>query len=360
MRVILASLLFSLNAWGLTHTGELLVQRHGSDKIEVLKSSKTDLEKSGQYKFVAYNTIETTPAISEETTLEQWHHTHIQTMEAWRGLNTRTSLIVAVCDSGAQADHEDLTGRLLPGFNLVDNVSDNSTTTSHGTFVAGLIAANLNEYGVVGVAPFIKILPIRISNETGSTTMKLITDCIQMAADRGAKVINVSFTGVNHPAVGAAGEYAAKKGALLVYAAGNAGYYRPSASWPNFTHVLAVGATDQEDKRWKYYVNEDKHGGSNYGPFVDIMAPGFMLTSTTIYDGVTTMEKYRTGSGTSYAAPLVSAAAAIMFMRYPTLTPKEVETKLKRGADSMSRSNTLYGAGRLNIKRALTASRRLP
>jgi len=354
MPAFILTALLTLNAWANPHTGELLVQRVGSDKIEVISEDalRVAKAKAQQFKFIAYNTIETTPQLEDTGPLEQWHHATINSMEAWRRINAQSSLTVAVCDSGAQANHEDLAGRLLPGFNLVDNEPDNSTTTSHGTFVAGLIAANLNEQGVVGVAPFVKILPIRISNETGSTTMKLITDCIQKAADLGAKVINVSFTGVNHPAVGAAGEYAAKKGSLLVYAAGNAGLYRKRSDWPNFSHVLAVGATDRNDVRWKYYVDEDKRGGSNYGPFIDIMAPGHQLTSTTIYDDVTSFEKYRTGSGTSYAAPLVSAAAALVWLPWPKLAPKEVEAKLKRSALSMGRS-TLYGAGRLDVARAL-------
>lgn len=360
LKWILATLV-SLSAQAqVHHTGELLYRLKNQTKSQVLTAkTKQSLEalrqemlNSGDYEFVTYNTIETTPSVDGETDLSsQWHHSNIQTEVAWDLADANKKILVAVCDSGAQADHEDLVGNLLPGWNMVDGVSDNSTTTSHGTFVAGIIAAKLNSLGGVGLAPFVKILPMRISNETGSTTMKLITDCIQLAADRGAKVINVSFTGVQSPAVEAAGEYAAKKGALLVYAAGNRGMYRSSASYPDFKNVFAVGATDAQDARWKYWRAEDDWGGSNYGPFIDVMAPGHMLYSTTIYDAVSTA-KYRAGSGTSYAAPVVSGIAAMIYSVNPNFTPAQVQSILKRSADTMGRSS-YYGAGRVNAYRAL-------
>lgn len=354
--------LISLSAHAhIHHTGELLYRLKNQSKSQVLaannkqslESLRQEMLKSGQYEFVTYNTIETTPNDVEETDLSsQWHHSNVQTEAAWELANDDKKIIVAVCDSGAQADHEDLKGNLLPGHNMVDGVADNSTTTSHGTFVAGLIAAKLNSMGGVGLAPFVKILPLRISNETGSTSMKLITDCIQLAADRGAKVINVSFTGIESPAVEAAGKYAADKGALLVYAAGNRGLYRSLTSYPDYKNVFAVGATDSEDARWKYWRAEDDWGGSNYGPFIDIMAPGYMMYSTTIYDDVLLLAKYRTGSGTSYATPVVSGVAALVFSVNPKLTPSQVQSIITRSADSMGQSS-YYGAGRVNAYKAL-------
>lgn len=362
MKWILASLLsFSAQAH-IHNTGELLFRFKNQAKSQVLTAkSKAQLENmrqrmlaSGEYEFVTYNTIETTPreSASDAELANQWHHSNIRTEAAWDNANDRNQVIVAVCDSGAQADHEDLTGNLLSGWNMVDGVADNSTTTSHGTFVAGLIAAKLNSLGGVGLAPFVKILPLRISNATGSTSMKLITDCIQLAADRGAKVINVSFTGIESPAVEAAGNYAASKGALLVYAAGNRGLYRSLESYPDYKNVFAVGATNREDTRWKYWRAEDDWGGSNYGPFIDIMAPGHELFSTTIYSDALPDIKYRVGSGTSYATPVISGVAALVFSVNPNFTPAQVRSILTRSADSMG-STSYYGAGRVNAARAL-------
>ena len=321
------------------------------------KSSLNQLHKemlnSGLYEFVAPNTYETLPTDSnpEERTdvSNQWHHEKIHSVDAWGHSNLANRVVVAVCDSGAQPDHEDLAGQLLPGRNLVDDLNDNSITTSHGTFVAGLIAAKADAVGVAGVSPFVKILPLRISDANGGTSMDLILKCIKYAADAGAKVINVSFTGVNHPGVQEAGEYANQKGALLVYAAGNKGYYRGSNLYPDYKNVLVVGATSIDDTRWKWYIDAKNYGGSNYGPFIDLMAPGHDLYSTTIYapEG-----NYRTGSGTSYAAPLVSAVAALLFSINSNFTAQQVERFIIKSADNIGNS-AHFGAGRLNALRAV-------
>jgi thermitase len=362
LKWILATLVTSSAHAHIHHTGELLYRLKHQSKSQVLSAKKNiSLEglrqkmlASGKYDFVTYNTVEVTPneTASEAELAQQWHHTNIRTEAAWDNANERNDVIVAVCDSGAQADHEDLSGNLLAGWNMVDGVADNSTTTSHGTFVAGLIAAKLNSMGGVGLAPFVKILPMRISNETGSTSMKLITDCIQLAADRGAKVINVSFTGIESPAVEAAGDYAASKGALLVYAAGNRGLYRSLASYPDYKNVFAVGASNREDNRWRYWRAEDDWGGSNFGPFIDVMAPGHELYSTTIYSELLPDTKYRVGSGTSYAAPVVSGVAALVFSVNPNFTPSQVRSIITRSAESMG-STSYYGAGRVNAEKAL-------
>lgn len=353
------------------HTGELIYKLK-TDKsdwgIKTLRpSDKTNIEvlrkemlKSGLYEFVSYNTRESLPNLGERTDLSnQWHHEKIHTAQAWMLSNVSKKVIVAVCDSGVQPNHEDLSGQVLPGVNLITDTAENSITTSHGTFVAGLIAAKADSLGVVGVAPFVKILPLRISDELGGTSMDLILKCIKYGADAGAKVINVSFTGINNPGVEAAGQYARQKGALLVYAAGNQGFYRSTTTYPDFKNVLAVGASDESDSRWKWYIDQNNRGGSNYGPFVDLMAPGHMLYSTTVYDNATPeIDKYRTGSGTSYSAPLVSAVAALLFSVHPNITPNQVEKLLIQSADSMGSSN-YYGAGRVNAGKALEMARKI-
>lgn len=310
---------------------------------------------TGLYEFVAPNTRESTPLEDDQRTdvSNQWHHSKIQTLDAWGMVNLTNRVVVAVCDSGAQPDHEDLVGQLLPGRNLITDQDDSSITTSHGTFVAGVIAAKADAIGVAGVAPLVSILPLRISDERGSASMELILKCIRYAADAGAKVINVSFTGVNHPGVQEAGEYANRKGALLVYAAGNQGRFRSSTTYPDYKNVLAVGGTSSADTRWKWYIDSKNNGGSNYGVFIDIMAPAEDIYSTTTYapEG-----NYRTGSGTSYATPMVSAVAALLFSINPRFTPAQVERFILQSADSMG-SPSYYGAGRLNAFKAVERAR---
>lgn len=323
------------------------------DKSIGLEKLRLEMMATGAFKFIEYNTLENEDdeAPSEVEMDKQWHHNKIETELAWDLTRGTHQVIVAVCDSGAQASHEDLKDNVLPGWNLVENNSDPAPTTSHGTFVAGLIAAHTNGQGGAGVAPEVKILPLRISNSSGGTNMKLITDCIRMAADRGAKVINVSFTGIESRSVQEAGKYAHDKGALLVYAAGNQGKNRSVNSYPDYPNVLAVGGTNTSDKRWTYRKNIFFTGGSNYGQFIDIVAPGQNLYSTTIYSS-NTQSKYRTGSGTSYSAPIVAGVAALIFSINPNFTPKQVEKILLDSADNIG-SASVFGAGRVNAYEAV-------
>jgi subtilisin family serine protease len=323
------------------------------DKSIALEMLRLEMLATGAFKFIEYNTLEDLDdeAPSEVEMDKQWHHNKIETELAWDLTRGSHQVIVAVCDSGAQNSHEDLKNNVLPGWNLVENNSDPTPTTSHGTFVAGLIAAQTNGQGGAGVAPEVKILPLRISNSKGGTTMKLITDCIRMAADWGAKVINVSFTGIDSRSVQEAGKYAHDKGALLVYAAGNHGRYRSVSSYPDYPNVLAVGGTNTSDKRWFYRKNIFFTGGSNYGQFIDIVAPGHNLYSTAIYQSET-QPKYRSGSGTSYSAPIVSAVAALIYSINPSFSPKQVEKILLDSADNIG-SISVFGAGRVNAYEAV-------
>lgn len=328
-----------------------LSPRLGEDVLKLRES----MLRSKAFEYVVFNTVETEPEEGEEAQnidlSNQWHHDVIQSSNAWSYQAGSDDVVVAVCDSGIQATHEDLAGRVLPGWNLVGNNDDSSTSTNHGTHVAGLIGATLNDIGVAGVAPRVKLLPLRISDTKGSTTMKRITDCIMLAADRGAKVINVSFTGVNSEAVEAAGKYARSKGSVLVYSAGNHGRFRDSSSYPVFENVIAVGGTNRRDRRWTWRKFL-RSGGSNYGPFVDISAPGLELTSTAVYDvNNPDATKYRTGSGTSYSAPIVSGVAALIYSVNPRFTPQDVEDILLESADDIGVSG--LGAGRVNALKAV-------
>jgi subtilisin family serine protease len=336
-------------------TGSIAEVLKPSDKQTrrgTLEQLREDMLKTGAFKFVEFNTLESEASFPASDAEKQWHHRTISSDLAWDYTVGTNDVIVAVCDSGVQVDHEDMKGRVMPGWSLIENRADNTTTTAHGTFVGGLIAAHVgNELGGAGVASGVRILPLRISNSSGSTSMKLITDCIKMAADRGAKVINVSFTGIESQIVQEAGKYAADKGALLVYAAGNQGKNRSVKSYPDYTNVFAIGATNASDKRWTYRKGWFSSGGSNYGQFIDVVAPGHNLYSTNVYSKPTT-ERYRSGSGTSYAAPLAAAVAALVYSVNPKFTPKQVENIIVDSADKIGEAN-VYGAGRVNALAAV-------
>jgi subtilisin family serine protease len=123
--------------------------------------------------------------------------------------------------------------------------------------------------------------------------------------------------------------------------------------YPDHPHVLAVGATKSNDERWTYCKNIFVCGGSNYGPFIDLTAPGHELYSTTVYDLLDPLAaKYRNGSGTSYAAPVVAAVAALIYSVNARFTPGEVESILKDAADKVGSANE-FGEGRVNALRAV-------
>ncbi len=333
-----------------------------SQKIGDLESIRMEMMESGAFEFVEYNTFE--HEVGEDTNLSdpkksaQYHHDIMDTQGAW-SYTKGEGVVVAVCDSGVEFGHEDLKVNVLRegSWDFIDNDDRANPVTSHGTFVAGLIAAAANNgLGVAGMAPKAKILPLRIATTKGGTTIKTISDCIRYAADKGAKIINVSFTGVSSSVVADAGRYARNKGSLLVYSAGNQGN---NTSWKDSPYVLAVGGSNANDELWR--VRTCRFGmfcrtsGSNAGDFVDIVTPGHNIYSTTTYiEHNNGGSKYRSGSGTSYSAPILSGVAALVASARPDLTPWQIEEILKKSADKIgSGSEYYFGAGRANAFEAV-------
>ena len=315
---------------------KLRLKRKRFRKTSALKSEIETLKQTGLFDYIEEDTIEHEIAfqVDDPNADRQWHHSNIETLGAWDFTQGSASVIVAVCDSGVDANHEDLQGVVLPGYNFVNDNNDSSPSTNHGTQVAGLIAAQTNRSGGHGIAPLSKILPLRITND-GNTFLSTIVECIEYAADNGAKVINVSFTGISSKAVQAAGEYAKSKGALLVYAAGNQG--RNRGSWPDHQDVLAVGATTERERRSSF---------SNYGHFIDIVAPGSNIYTTSPNN------RYSSVSGTSFSAPIVSGAAALIYALNTQADPNEVESFLIQGTRRLG-DEFSFGAGLLNINESV-------
>lgn len=266
---------------------------------------------------------------------DQWHHPKVESTRAWEMTMGRSDVIVAVCDSGVEANHEDLSGNVLtPGYNFVTKTKESSPATYHGTMVAGLIASKHNNKGGLGVAPNVKILPLKITTN-GSTSLSTITNCIRYGADNGAKVINVSFTGINNRSVSDAGKYARSKGALLVYSAGNQG--NNQSGYVDYKNIIAVGATTTSDSRASF---------SNYGYFIDVVAPGSSVYTTAPYLTFNTT-RYRSVSGTSFSAPITAGVIALIYSINPNFTPDQVEEFLSEGADDLGNAY-VFGHGRVN------------
>ena len=155
----------------------------------------------------------------------QWNLDRIGAPAAWR-VATGSGVTVAVVDSGVDLRHEDLAGQLLPGHDFVDNDDDPQDAYGHGTHVAGIIGALAdNGKGVAGVAPGVKLLPVRVLDDRGSGSLDNVVAGIHWAVDHGAKVVNLSLGEDTQPlfgpAFGDALRWAWSHGAIPVVAAGN-------------------------------------------------------------------------------------------------------------------------------------------
>ena len=237
---------------------------------------------------------------------QQWALPVIGAPDAWLALpSAAADVVVSVIDSGVCGGHPDLAGRVLPGWDFVDDDTQPQDDFGHGCGVAGIIAAKGdNGVDIAGVAPNAVILPLRVLDAQGIGSYSDVAAAIVYAVDHGAQVINLSLGGANPSNVMAnAVDYAVAHDVLVVAAAGNTGgqVLYPAAYAP----VIAVGSVDQDLTRSDF---------SSYGAEIDLMAPGRNILTLTLDSTV------RAASGTSFAAPQVAGIAALEIGLGQTLT----------------------------------------
>jgi type VII secretion-associated serine protease mycosin len=291
-------------------------------------------------------------SVNDPLTAGQYSLDRMRVRDAW-SLSTGGSGIVAVLDTGVQAEHGDLSGRVLPGRDFVNDDSNAADDNGHGTWVAGIIAAKANDgYGIAGISWSDRILPVKIMNGSGTGSTSDLVSGIVWAADNGATVINMSVGGFPYSqAVQDAATYAWNKGAVLVGAAGNNN--REERFYPaSMTHVISVSATQREDE-FSYW--------SSYGPAVDVSAPGSSVQTTNCTAGTCPNRSWGAHtyiSGTSFATPNVAGVVALIRAKYPTWTPQQVVDRLYATVDDLGFAgwDKRYGRGRVNAYRALGAS----
>jgi len=275
----------------------------------------------------------------------QWHLSKIQAPTAWDTTTGSSTQVVAVIDSGVRASHPDLVGKVLVGYDFVANDNDANDENGHGTGVAGTLSpGSNNQIGVCGVAWANPILPVRVLDANGSGNYSAIANGIIYAADRGAKVINLSLGGTSSSrALQDAINYAWNKQCVIVAAAGNNGSnvaFYPAAC----TNVVAVSATNASDARPTW---------SNFGSYVDISAPGVDILS--VYG----TDQYAAWNGTSFSSPVASGVVALMAAANSTLTNVQLVDLLIKNSDDIGAlgKDVYYGSGRVNANRAVTAAK---
>lgn len=263
--------------------------------------------------------------------------------DAWEITTGADDIIAAVLDSGVDAEHPDLVGRVLTGRNTFVGSSDTSDAYGHGTLVAGVVAALAdNGSGVTGVNWASAILPVRVTDETGRASSRAIASGLVWATNRGAQVMNISFAPLQADStVQRAARYAFNNGALVFVSSGNDG--RRNAARGS-REIVFVGASDTADRLATF---------SSTGPAVDIAAPGVDIWSTA-NDG-----DYKSVSGTSFASPLAAGVASLIWSAQPGFRPTTVLSILEQSAVDLGDpgDDDRYGAGRINAAAALEIAR---
>lgn len=313
-------------------------------------------------------------------------------------------IIVAVIDTGVDKDHEDLVGRLwvnpvegteaayangfdddndgyvdsFIGWDFVNDTNNPADDSGHGTHVAGTIAAiGGNGLGIVGVAPWVRIMPLKVCNSSGTCRSSDIRAAMAYAVDHGAKIINLSLgaysRGSDAMAFEAAVNDANDAGVLVIAASGNNAVPASQLTPANTTHAMAVAAYRTDNAICTF---------SNYGWKVDVAAPGCGLNSGVEVSAVLSPnsrkcgaagneicsrnrlvgENYTLKQGTSMATPHVAGMAAVALTASPTATPLQIRQALHRTSRAISAGNRHndFGSGRISATNLITEAQTAP
>ncbi|WP_456408677.1 S8 family serine peptidase [Caldithrix abyssi] len=317
------------------------------------------------------------PLTNDSLSAEQWYLEQINIEQAWQVTRGAPDVLLAVIDTGIDYTHPDLQEVLwineieqqgLPGVDddgngLIDDVMGWDFTDAprfadggdyltpdpdpmdeflggHGTEIAGIIGATVNNLkGIAGIAPQIKIMNLRAGTAAGYLEEDDVIQAMLYAYSKGAKIINMSFGDVKVSTLFRdVLRFLWEKGITFVAAAGNEGQpqiYYPAA----FKETIAVGSCDRQDHLSAF---------SNFGPGLDLIAPGAEIISTAPGN------KYRTVSGTSFSAPMAAGVCALLLSARPDLSNEELRTVLKNSAEqNLPNPQWQVGSGRLDAGKAL-------
>lgn len=271
-----------------------------------------------------------------ETDGGAWNLSMLGADTAWLAGLDGSGVRIGVLDSGLYAEHEALAGtKIVQGYNYVGQDGDTSDTVGHGTFVTGILTM---------VAPGVEVVPIKCFDGKNGSIDNIIAAIRGAVDDYDCDILNMSFgMASNSVFLREAVEYAAEKGVIMTAAVGNSG--TTVKNYPAaYESVIGVGM-----------VGSDKivSGSSQRNNSVLLTAPGAEVRGL----GIESPSAYRTGSGTSYACPHVSAAAALLLEAAPGMMAEEIRTALLQGAEDLGEEgyDTAYGYGLLSVTAMLEA-----
>jgi subtilisin family serine protease len=247
-----------------------------------------------------------------------WPAKAIDLPHAWALTLGSPKVTIAILDTGV-TPVPDLAGALVPGYNFVANDTDTLDDNGHGTEVASIAAARVNNhFGIAGVCGRCSIMPVKVLDANGNGNPETIAEGVNWAAAHGAQIINLSvYSNDDSPVLDAAIAAATAQGVTVVIAAGNSGSSNPAqggypaASSPDAITVAGTTAASS------------LFGWSNRGSSVDVAAPGAAsaaMTNRTFFLGL---------QGTSVASPIVAGIAGLMLSENGTLAPAAVKSLIE-------------------------------
>lgn len=274
----------------------------------------------------------------------QWWLPHVHAPSMWSLASAAPKdTVVAVIDTGIEDTHEDLQNRIAPaGYNFFHGDDDVTDIHGHGTRVAGVVAAEMNNgVGGIGVAGSFNtsVLPLKVLHAGDVSYVSALIQAIDYAVAQDVEVINLSLGGPQISTLeNEAIQRAIEAGIVVVAAAGNDALKGNPVNYPAaYDNVFSIGAVNRQNTRASF---------SAYNDYVDFVAPGESITTTTLAG------KYASVSGTSFAAPIVAGTVAAMRALDPLLTIEEVGGLLKTTATDLGAlgRDAHYGDGLINLE----------
>lgn len=285
--------------------------------------------------YIEENTIVT--AAAQTTT---WGYKAVKANTATSLGYTGKGVKIAIVDSGINAKHPDL--KVAGGVSKIDQSSAYTDNNGHGTHVAGVIGAQNNNIGTVGVAPDASLYSVKVLSANGIGTLEGVVAGIQWAIDQKVDIINMSLTINNDKqSLRDITKKAYDAGIVIVAASGNErekGLYKDVLFPARYPSVIAVGAVSESNKL-SYF--------SNFGASQELVAPGENILSSFANSKTTTQEDYATSEGTSVASPFVAGTFAQYMQAYPHLSNGQLRETMKRAALDLGPKgrDNMYGHG---------------
>ena len=285
---------------------------------------------------------------------KEWHLSKIHATGAWDVSKGSSNVIIAILDTGFDADHPDLAGKFVGGYNAYSNNNDwSSAPCGHGDRVAGIAAsATNNGVGIASLGWQNMILPIKVTGSNCYTTSSVLAKGITYASHQGAKVANISFQIIaGDKTITHAAKYMYNHGGLVVASAGNTGDLVKVNDNP---YIISVGATNPLDRLAIF---------STRGDFVDFVVPGVDILTTCVCEKIIVIEgvatkvptNYIESSGTSFSSPLVAGIISLILSENPNLSSTQVYEILKKSSIDLGEAgkDSSFGFGLIDAKKAL-------